>query len=80
MRQDAVSWMCSTRLAAIFFIRFRIRKLSRVLSSLVSGGGGADPLVSLLATGVLLFVAFAASYLPAHRAARLDPIHALHVD
>jgi putative ABC transport system permease protein len=66
-----VGWVVSLGLA---------RVLSRLLSSLVSGGGGADPLVFLLATGVLLFVAFAASYLPAHRAARLDPIQALHVD
>jgi putative ABC transport system permease protein len=55
------------------------RVLSRVLSSLVSGGG-ADPLVFLLATSVLLFVAFAASYFPAHRAARLDPMQALRVE
>ena len=66
-----VGWVVSLGLA---------RVLSRMLSSLVSGGGGADPLVFLLATGVSLFVAFAASYLPAHRAARLDPIQALHVD
>jgi putative ABC transport system permease protein len=55
------------------------RVLSRLLSSLVSGGG-ADPLVFLLATSVLLFVAFAASYFPAHRAARLDPMQALRVE
>jgi putative ABC transport system permease protein len=66
-----VGWVVSLGLA---------RVLSRVLSSLVSGGGGADPLVFLLATSVLLFVAFAASYLPAHRAALLDPIQALHMD
>jgi putative ABC transport system permease protein len=64
-----VGWVVSLGLA---------RVLSRMLSTIVSGG--ADPLVFLLATSVLLLVAFAASYLPAHRAARLDPIQALHVD
>jgi len=66
-----VGWIASLGLA---------RVLSGVLSSVVPGGGGADPLVFLLATCVLLSVAFAASYIPAHRAARLDPIQALRVD
>jgi putative ABC transport system permease protein len=66
-----VGWVASLGLA---------RGLSRVFSSLVAGGGWADPLVLLIATSVLLFAAFAASYVPARRATRLDPIQALRMD
>jgi putative ABC transport system permease protein len=50
---------------------------TRVLSSLLYGVKPADPATF---AGVLLFfaaIAFAASYLPSRRAARMDPMAAL---
>jgi putative ABC transport system permease protein len=49
----------------------------RVLRSLLFGVGAADPLTYALVTGFLLAVALTASYLPARRAARADPMVAL---
>ena len=44
------------------------------------GGVGADPLTYAVSAGVLLLIALAASYVPARRAARVDPIAALHAE
>jgi ABC-type antimicrobial peptide transport system permease subunit len=41
------------------------------------GLGGTDPVVMLLATILLIGVAILAGYLPASRAARVDPMIAL---
>ena len=48
------------------------------MASRLYGVAPEDPLTLTLATGTLLVVAFAAAYLPARRASRLDPMAALH--
>jgi len=50
---------------------------TRVLRSLLFGVGATDPLTFALVTGFLLAVSLTASYLPARRAARSDPMAAL---
>ena len=52
---------------------------SRALSSVLFGISPADPLTLTLAAAVLLTVAALACYIPARRAARLDPIRTLTV-
>jgi putative ABC transport system permease protein len=51
--------------------------LTRLMSSLLFGVSATDPTTFALVTGVLVAVAFAASYLPAKRAASLDPMQVL---
>jgi putative ABC transport system permease protein len=51
--------------------------LTRLMSSLLFGVGATDPLTFLSVPMVLLLVTLAASYLPARRAADLDPLKAL---
>ena len=50
----------------------------RLIASRLYGVSPVDPPTLVLATSVLLLVAFAAAYLPARRAARVDPMIALH--
>ena len=52
----------------------------RLLSSQLYGVEPFDPLVVTGAAAALLLVAFAATYLPARRAARIDPLIALRHD
>jgi putative ABC transport system permease protein len=54
---------------------FAVRKL---LASLLFGIGPADPMTLATATSVLLAVALFASWFPARKAMRIDPIFALH--
>jgi predicted permease len=54
--------------------------LGRYLSSVLFGIEPTDPLTYVFVTGVLLTVAFLASWLPARRAASVDPITALRSD
>ena len=54
--------------------------LGSVLSSAVFGLQPPDPLVVALAAGGLAMAALAASYLPAMRATRIDPVHALRAE
>jgi ABC-type antimicrobial peptide transport system permease subunit len=50
---------------------------SRLIASRLYGVAPHDPISLVLGTGVLLLVALVASYLPARRASRVDPIAAL---
>jgi predicted permease len=50
---------------------------ARLMSALVYGIGFADPLTFIAGTAVLLLVSFMASYLPARRAMRLNPVDVL---
>ena len=51
--------------------------LTRLMGSILYGVSARDPLSFLLAPGVLLAVAVAATWLPARRASRVDPMVAL---
>ncbi|HSO76385.1 MAG TPA: FtsX-like permease family protein, partial [Blastocatellia bacterium] len=54
--------------------------LTRVLSSLLFGVSAADPVTFAAISLVLACVAMLASYIPARRAARIDPMEALRYD
>ena len=53
---------------------------TRLLSGLVYGVGATDPLVFAVVPLVLVLAALLASYLPAHRAIRIDPVNALRAE
>lgn len=54
--------------------------LTRVLSSLLFGVSAGDPLTIIVAAALLAIVAFLACYVPARRAAKLDPLAALRCE
>jgi putative ABC transport system permease protein len=54
--------------------------VGRALQNLLFGVRGADPLTFSATAGLLLVVAFAASYLPARWAMRTDPMEALRAE
>jgi ABC-type antimicrobial peptide transport system permease subunit len=54
--------------------------VGRALERLLFGVRGSDPVTFALTAVVLVGVAFAASYLPARRAMRTDPMEALRVE
>jgi ABC-type antimicrobial peptide transport system permease subunit len=51
--------------------------LTRAMRSLLFGVAATDPLTFLLVPGLLLLAALAACYLPARRAAAVDPVTSL---
>jgi putative ABC transport system permease protein len=51
--------------------------LPRAMTSLLHGVAGSGAIISICAGVLLLMLAFVASYLPARRATRLDPVAAL---
>jgi ABC-type antimicrobial peptide transport system permease subunit len=54
--------------------------LSRYIASLLFGTSPADPMVFTAATVVLIGVASFAAWIPARRAARIDPVSALRFE
>jgi predicted lysophospholipase L1 biosynthesis ABC-type transport system permease subunit len=54
--------------------------LTRVMSSFLFGVAPIDPITYAAVSGALALVALLATYLPAHRASRVDPITALRAD
>ena len=54
--------------------------LTRLMSSLLYGVAASDPLIYTVVALLLLMVALAASYLPARRAMRVDPVVALRYE
>jgi putative ABC transport system permease protein len=53
---------------------------SRAVESQLFGVAALDPLTFLTMAGVLLAAAFLASYLPARRATKVDPLNALRYE
>ena len=51
--------------------------LSRILSRFLYGVAATDPLTYLIVVALLLCVALIASYVPAKRATKIDPMSAL---
>jgi ABC-type antimicrobial peptide transport system permease subunit len=54
--------------------------LTRFLASFLFGVKTWDPLVFVAVPIILALVAFAATWIPAHRASKLDPMEALRVE
>jgi len=54
--------------------------LERVLSALLFGLSGRDPLVLAATAALLALIAFTACYVPARRATRVDPLAAIRYE
>jgi putative ABC transport system permease protein len=54
--------------------------LSNIVSSLLFGVQATDPSIFALVSGLLIGVALLASYIPARRATKVDPLIALRTE
>ena len=54
--------------------------LTRLMRSLLFGVNATDPLTFAVISALLTFVALLASYIPAHRASRVDPMISLRCE
>jgi putative ABC transport system permease protein len=54
--------------------------LSRLMQSLLFGVRPNDPLTFVVISLMLMIITFLASYIPAHRAAQIDPIVSLRYE
>jgi putative ABC transport system permease protein len=54
--------------------------LTRVMGGVLSDVTGPEPVIYALAVGLLVASALLASYLPARRATRIDPLTALRTE
>jgi putative ABC transport system permease protein len=54
--------------------------LTGLLKSMLFRVGPRDPLTFVVVTAILTAIALTAAYLPARKAARLDPVEALRAD
>jgi putative ABC transport system permease protein len=54
--------------------------LTRLMGGMLSGVSSTDPVTYIAVVGMLLISALLASYLPARRATRVDPIVALRAE
>ena len=70
-------WLTATGIALGIAVALA---LSRVMSALLFGVGPTDPLTYVAVSAALGAVALLATYLPARRASRVDPIVALRAD
>jgi ABC-type antimicrobial peptide transport system permease subunit len=59
---------------------FAAAGLSRLMTSLLFGVSPADPLTYAVVAGALVAAAVLASYAPARRATRVDPVEALRAE
>ncbi|MCI0445782.1 ABC transporter permease [bacterium] len=54
--------------------------LTRLMSKLLFGVSATDPMTFVAISGLLILIALVASYIPAHRASKIDPVIALRYE